>query len=99
MLVDITQVVSSFARRPLDVASREGSKRFGLLLYDCNLEQARLHAEQLRERLRHVGLTPLTVSIGAVQVLPDETADGFMQRAQALLQRSKDAGRDRVTIL
>lgn len=98
-LVEITQVVGSFARRPLDVASREGGKRFGLLLYDCNLEQARLHAEQLRERLRDIGREPLTVSIGAVQVLPDETADGFMQRVEGLLQRSKDAGRDRVTIL
>lgn len=98
-LVDITAIVASFARRPLDVASREGGKRFGLLLYDCNLEQARLHAEQLRERLRDVGSAPLTVSIGAVQVLPDETAEGFMQRVEAMLQRSKDAGRDRVTIL
>ena len=98
-LVEITKIVGSFARRPLDVASREGGKRFGLLLYDCNLEQARLHAEQLRERLRDVGHEPLTVSIGAVQVLPDETADDFMQRAERLLQRSKDAGRDRVTIL
>jgi diguanylate cyclase (GGDEF)-like protein len=98
-LVEITKVVGSFARRPLDVASREGGKRFGLLLYDCNLEQARLHAEQLRERLRDIGHEPLTLSIGAVQVLPDETADGFMQRVERLLQRSKDAGRDRVTIL
>ncbi|RZI78437.1 MAG: GGDEF domain-containing protein [Variovorax sp.] len=98
-LCEITKIVGSFARRPLDVASREGGKRFGLLLYDCNLEQARLHAEQLRERLRDVGHEPLTVSIGAVQVLPDETADEFMQRVERLLQRSKDAGRDRVTIL
>ena len=105
-LIDITQVVASFARRPLDVASREGGKRFGLLLYNCNLERARLHAEQLRERLHEVGMVharsddpaaQLTVSIGAIQVLPDETAEVFMQRVEAMLQRSKDAGRDRVT--
>ena len=34
-----------------------------------------------------------------LQVLPDETAEGFMQRVEAMLQRSKDAGRDRVTTL
>ncbi|MDM0037940.1 GGDEF domain-containing protein [Variovorax sp. J22G21] len=105
-LIDITQVVATFARRPLDLASREGGKRFGLLLYDCNLEQARLHAEHLRERLRDVGMAhaksndpaaQLTVSIGAIQVLPEETAEVFMQRVEAMLQRSKDAGRDRVT--
>ncbi|MGJ7495461.1 diguanylate cyclase domain-containing protein [Variovorax sp. RT4R15] len=105
-LIEITQVVATFARRPLDLASREGGKRFGLLLYDCNLERARLHAEQLRERLRDVGMAhansndpaaQLTVSIGALQVLPEETAEVFMQRVEAMLQRSKDAGRDRVT--
>ena len=105
-LIDITHVVATFARRPLDLASREGGKRFGLLLYDCNLEQARLHAEHLRERLRDVGMAhaksndpaaQLTVSIGAIQVLPEETAEVFMQRVEAMLQRSKDAGRDRVT--
>ncbi len=106
-LSEITRIVDGYARRPLDVASREGGNRFGLLLYDCNLEQARLHAEQLRERLRELGTAntpsriemPLTVSIGAVQVLPEETADDFMRRVEELLQQSKAAGRDRVTVL
>ncbi|RZL65097.1 MAG: GGDEF domain-containing protein [Variovorax sp.] len=107
MLVDVTQVIASFARRPLDVAGRQGGKRFGLLLYDCSLAQAHLHAERLRERLRDATMPQegakdatreFTVSMGAVQVLPDETAEDFVKRAEALLMRSKAAGRDRVTI-
>ena len=107
LLVDLTQVIASFARRPLDVAGRQGGKRFGLLLYDCNLAQARRHAERLREQLRGIGTgqdegdneaRSLTVSMGAVQVLPDETAEDFVKRAETLLMRAKSAGRDRVTI-
>lgn len=107
MLVDLTRIIASFARRPLDVAGRQSGKRFGLLLYDCSLAHAHLHAERLLERLRstsvpqHAAGDPtrkLTVSMGAVQVLPEETTQDFVKRAETLLMRSKTAGRDRITI-
>lgn len=106
-LMEVTKILSSFARRPLDVASRLGGKAFGVLLYDCNLEQAGLHAERLRQALHDVSIDhvgsgssgKLTVSMGAVELRPDERAEDFYRRADRLLAISKQAGRDRVTVL
>jgi diguanylate cyclase (GGDEF)-like protein len=108
VVVDVARTITAFARRPLDVASREGDWRFGLLLYDCTLAQARLHAERLYEALRALraahgdgdGETArsLGVSMGVVQVLQDEKAAGFLARAEELLQQSRGAARDRFTI-
>ncbi|RYF52595.1 MAG: GGDEF domain-containing protein, partial [Comamonadaceae bacterium] len=51
MLMQVTKVLSAFARRPLDVTTRLDGHTFGLLLYDCKLEQARQHAQRLQEAL------------------------------------------------
>ncbi|AMM23903.1 GGDEF domain-containing protein [Variovorax sp. PAMC 28711] len=109
-LMQVTKILGAFARRPLDVASRLGGNTFGVLLYDCRLEQALLHAEQLRNALHAVRLdhgegegegeaaATLTTHMGAVELQDDEKAEDFYRRADRLLDASRRAGRDRVTI-
>lgn len=102
-LVEVTRILTGFARRPLDVASRESDWCFGLLLYDCSLAQARLHAERLYEALRELRVGQDAgqpgISIGVVQLLPEEKATEFLARAEVELQRARDAGRARSTAI
>lgn len=100
-LTTVAKLVASFARRPLDVASRLDGDEFALLLYDCRLEAARRIAEQLRIELSEAAVAHarsnasiLTASIAAVEVGEDEKPDDFYRRADVIRRRLKQAGRD-----
>jgi diguanylate cyclase (GGDEF)-like protein len=88
--------------RPSDIPSRYGGEEFVVVLPDCQLADARIVADRVRERLTsaiHASTVPaFTVSIGLAASEPPETLSETVARADAALLHAKGAGRDRVVM-
>lgn len=90
--------------RDTDTYGRWGGEEFIIALMNMNERRLSLVAEKLRALIQNstikVGERELTVtiSIGATLVRPVDTFDSLLERADDLLYRSKEAGRNRVTL-
>lgn len=93
--------------RPTDLAARYGGEEFAILLPGTGAVGARYVAERLRLAILELGIEhadnpagTATISAGAAtfHASPGETGDriAFITRADALLYRAKDTGRNRV---
>ncbi|MGE5461874.1 MAG: diguanylate cyclase [Syntrophothermus sp.] len=105
----VLRMVAQTARHALratDTLGRWGSEEFIAILHDANHDSAvRMVAEKIRALVEqsHLdvdGETPLavTLSIGGTLIQPEDTFDSFVGRADQLMYRSKQAGRNRVTV-
>jgi len=87
-----------------DLVIRYGGEEFAVILQDADLTEARRAAERLRNavhdlRIPHPGLGPgrtVSISIGACALAPEESISDALTRADKLLYKAKQAGRDRV---
>jgi diguanylate cyclase (GGDEF)-like protein/PAS domain S-box-containing protein len=94
-----------YAMRATDTTGRWGGEEFMAILHEVKGENdLRSAAEKVRALVGHSrldvngqGLT-VTVSIGGTLLRADDTAESFVGRADELMYRSKQAGRNRVTI-
>lgn len=86
--------------RPADVVARYGGEEFVILLPDTNLELGVQIAERLRTQLGTLPVAdcprPVTASFGVATLLPGQSADRLIERADAALYRAKANGRNRV---
>ncbi len=89
--------------RTIDVAARLGGEEFAILLTGADKENAHIIAERLREQVAELvidhdlGSIMITVSIGAVCVMKDDTnTDAVMQRADDALYEAKNRGRNQI---
>ncbi|MDC7220235.1 MAG: diguanylate cyclase [Spirochaetales bacterium] len=88
--------------RDSDILARLGGEEFALLLFDTEAVEAREVAERIRLRLegstleRDDLIPPMTVSIGVVQLGDDETLEEALERADSLMYKAKNGGRNRV---
>jgi diguanylate cyclase (GGDEF)-like protein len=100
-LVRVTQQLRLCLRRS-DIAVRWGGEELLVVLDNCELEEAALIAEKIRQHIaqecRVIASTPLalTVSIGVSQLNDHELPDQAISRADVGLYRAKMAGRNRV---
>jgi diguanylate cyclase len=90
-----------------DTAARYGGEEFIVLLPNTPLDGAQALAEQIRStiencRIRRLDnqeyIESITLSFGVARHLPGEAADDLLTRADAALYRSKQEGRNRVTV-
>lgn len=88
--------------RKSDLLCRYGGEEFAVLSPNTGIDGAERLAERIREAMADL-LVPfegayiaLTVSIGVVRKRPDETLDDLFCRADKLLDRAKQDGRNRV---
>ena len=90
--------------RPLDVPCRWGGEEFIAILPNVDLAVLEWVAERLRmlvenSWLEHDGETiRVTASLGGALAEPGDTAEDVVGRADAQVYRSKDEGRNRVSI-
>lgn len=89
--------------RETDKAARWGGEEFLVLMPGSDAGVARIVADRLRESvamLVHPELPTITVtvSIGVGERGPNDTLEQVLERADAALYRSKEAGRNRVSL-
>lgn len=90
--------------RPKDSMSRFGGEEFVILLPEIGLDEARSIGERLRQSLEQVpsfyspvGVLPgVTISIGLSQMLPGDTLQCLIARADRALYQAKQLGRNRL---
>jgi diguanylate cyclase (GGDEF)-like protein len=93
------------ALRATDTVGRWGGEEFLAILNEVPDEGA-LHAaaDKVRAQVEHSRLDAdgqglaVTISLGGTLLLPEDTYDSFVDRADALMYKSKQAGRNHVTI-
>ncbi len=89
-----------------DIACRYGGEEFTLILPEGNAEIVQQRANALREAIKHLDVEHRNLPIGrvtasmGVALFPEHgrTGQALLQAADAALYRSKDLGRDRVTV-
>lgn len=90
------------ALRESDAVCRWGGEEFLVVLSGCGGPQALALAEKLRlaiaedASLEALGAGRLTASLGVAEMVPGDTADTLITRADKALYEAKAAGRDRV---
>jgi diguanylate cyclase (GGDEF)-like protein/PAS domain S-box-containing protein len=87
--------------RSTDIIARYGGEEFVVLCRDCVLEDALKKAERMRLALQSRPLpclkgTSLTASFGVTELVPSDTCEMVIQRADEALIRAKESGRNRV---
>ena len=86
--------------RETDLVARYGGEEFGLILSGISVEETKVFSERIRALIESARfpfnglILRLTVSAGFAQIRPDEDSTSFMQRADAALYSSKEAGRN-----
>ena len=84
--------------------ARVGGEEFSIILANQSLEQAYEKALKCLHKIRgEVFLhenheLSFTVSMGVAQIQPGETADSLLKRADSALYKSKNTGRNKVTV-
>jgi len=103
---DVLRQIADLLRRHArgdDLAARIGGEEFALLLPECDVADAMLFANRLRETVAAAHFAPggepqrITVSVGVASLAPDrDTRPALMAAADAALYRAKSEGRNRV---
>ena len=87
--------------RESDFVARFGGEEFVLLCSECDFTAAKEWAEAIRKRLQRTPIAALrnaciTASFGVSTVLPGDTSESVLERADQGLLIAKQSGRDRV---
>jgi diguanylate cyclase (GGDEF)-like protein/PAS domain S-box-containing protein len=90
--------------RTTDFVARWGGEEFLAIVFNVDIARLAALAENIRVLVARSTVVvddaeiDVTVSIGATLMRPDDDRDSLVARADALMYRSKQEGRDRVTI-
>lgn len=101
ILVTFARIVQD-AVRAEDVVGRWGGEEFLILCCDCGIEQAHRLAERLCKTTHDhdfMNGRPQTVSAGVATLIPGDTIDTLLNRADQALYMAKESGRDRACTL
>jgi diguanylate cyclase (GGDEF)-like protein len=103
VLYQIAHLIKSCLRN-MDTAYRYGGEEFTVILPETTCPAAVSVSERINEIVK-TGLfrgddsKNLSVSIGVTEYFPGEPMDAFVRRADKAMYLSKQAGRNRVTLL
>lgn len=107
-LATVAQALAAKLKRPADVAARYGGEEFAAILPDTSLEQARLHANAIREHVAGLALPHapaahwpmVTLSIGVASFDRERLHEvpALIEAADKALYVAKRGGRNRVVV-
>jgi len=106
-LRNVAKIIQDATRRPGDLAARYGGEEFVLVLTDTDQQGAVSLAESVRSHLFEAGITHdgsafgrITLSAGVATEIPERGTDpvDLVSRADDVLYRAKDGGRNRVEV-
>jgi diguanylate cyclase (GGDEF)-like protein len=107
-LSTVAQALAAKLKRPADVAARYGGEEFAAILPDTSLEQARLHANAIREHVAGLALPHapaahwpmVTLSIGVASFDRERLHEvpALIEAADKALYAAKHGGRNRVMV-
>ena len=107
-LATVAQALAAKLKRPADVAARYGGEEFAAVLPDTSLEQARLHANAIREHVAGLALQHapaahwpmVTLSIGVASFDRERLHEvpALIEAADKALYAAKHGGRNRVVV-
>ncbi|HRS83774.1 MAG TPA: diguanylate cyclase [Smithellaceae bacterium] len=89
--------------REEDIACRYGGEEFVVILHNADLRAALEAAERIRAGFEKIPFQPgakkqihATISIGAAELLPNESPEEFLNRADQAMYQAKQTGRNRI---
>lgn len=107
-LSTVAQALAAKLKRPADVAARYGGEEFAAILPDTSIEQARLHANAIREHVAGLALQHapaahwpmVTLSIGVASFDRERLHEvpALIEAADKALYAAKRGGRNRVVV-
>lgn len=100
VLIGISEAVMKY-KRPQDIVARWGGEEFVMILPDCPLHEARDRVEGLRIKLDSLHFEKqikITCSFGLTLLRQNDTHDSLLKRADHLLYKAKQMGKDLVMI-
>lgn len=106
-LREIAQRIQASSRWPADMVARYGGEEFCVVLPGTDQQTAMTVAQRIRKSVlsepvaTRAGPLELTVSLGVFAAIPsvDDSPDHFLEQADQALYRSKQEGRNRVTLV
>lgn len=105
ILVHFSRIIKSCLRAN-DTAYRYGGEEFTVILPETGGDEARTVAQRIRAALEAERFSPvngkkvkITISIGVTEYQPKEELSTFIQRADRAMYRSKQKGRNMVSML
>lgn len=100
VLIELCRKVLAGLRK-VDTLARWGGEEFIVILPHCTQDQARRVADKIRRQLEASFTHPVgqvTISFGVAQLLPDDTIESLVRRADQALYTAKQTGRNRVCV-
>lgn len=107
-LTAVAQALAAMCKRPADVVARYGGEEFAAILPDTTAEQARAHANTIRQHVASLNMPHapaavhpcVTLSIGVAAFAREhlDQAAQLIEAADKALYAAKRGGRDRVVV-
>jgi len=100
-VIQLVSKVIAATIRTSDRAFRYGGEEFVIMCPETNGQNSAMVADRLRQRIEQSRTSEnlfITISLGVTEYIPGESTDQFTRRADALLYKSKESGRNKVTL-
>ena len=95
LLAKVSEIISSNIRSE-DLAVRYGGEEFLVIFAGISISQAAITGERLRITIKEN--TDVTISSGLAEYKKGMSFDDLTRKADSLLYKAKDSGRDRMVV-